>query len=329
MLKLGIFKKEQLTPGELKGFFKSRKFIALDLYNSLDGLPRAERDKIQERMLSRFSVQSGILKYTHARRFEDFDALSLSAITANLSPGKSVRVHDIGASDGRTSCDFYNLLTRQYGERLSFSASDFAPYVYVLRKERGSARLIVDDSNHVLQIITPPFVFIVVRPESKALYPLNHLIRHLASAFYARPLLTAYLAGSRGIERTRVDLLCQECHELIADTGNFSFNSYDVLSGPTGLYDIIRAMNVLNHGYFSEAQLKKALNNIILSLNDGGLFITGSNTSQGTVVNGAIYKKTGGRMQKLETSGDGSQVHALITDVHGVTEELAAMVVKD
>lgn len=78
MFKLGIFKKEQLTPDHLEGFVNSRKFIALDLYNSLDGLPLAEIDKIQERMLRRFRVHNGVLKYTYAGRFDDFDRLSIS-----------------------------------------------------------------------------------------------------------------------------------------------------------------------------------------------------------------------------------------------------------
>ena len=166
-----------------------------------------------------------------------------------------------------------------------------------------------------LQIITPPFVFIVVRPESKKLYPLNHLVRYFATIFYMKPLMKDYKAGQPDIERTRFDLLSKECRDRIADTNNFRFDSYDVLSGPTDLFDIIRAMNVLNYSYFPEAQLRKAVENIILSLNEGGLFITGSNMKQGTVVNGSIYKKVGGRMQKLEESGAGSQVDALIASV--------------
>jgi hypothetical protein len=317
MFKLGIFKNDQLTPGALNGFFNSRKFIALDLYNSLGALPQAERDKIQERMLGRFSVQNGSVKYTHKRRFDDFDELSVSAIAANFSTDRDILVHDVAASDGRTSCDLYKRLSQLFGERLDYTASDYAPYVYALKRKHSTRRLIVDDRDNVLQIVTPPFVFIVVRPESKKLYPLNHLIRYLATAVYARPLLKAYKAGKPGIERTRVELLCRECHDLIAERKNFRFNSYDVLTGPTGRFDVIRAMNVLNHGYFPEAQLRTALKNIVSSLNEGGLFITGSNTAAGTLVNGGIYKKKGSRLERLATSGTGSQVDALIAAVGG------------
>ncbi len=103
MFKMGLFKKEQLTPANLAGFPNSHKFIALDLYNALDDLPWAEIDQIQERMLHWFRLQNGVLKRTHARRFVEFDRLSLSAIAANFSSGQNLRVHDIGASDGRFS----------------------------------------------------------------------------------------------------------------------------------------------------------------------------------------------------------------------------------
>jgi SAM-dependent methyltransferase len=317
MFKLGIYKKEQLRPGHLNGFINSRKFIALDLYNSLDDLAPGDRDRIQERMLSRFSVRGGILKYTHARRFDEFDELAISAVKANFPTGQDILVHDIGASDGRTSCGLYERLSRIYRERLDFWASDYAPHVYVLKRAHSARRLIIDDHDNVLQIVTPPFVFIVVRPESKALYPLNHLMRCLATTLYARPLLRASKAGAAEIERTTVELLCHEARAFMAERNNFHFTQYDVLTAPMARFDVIRAMNVLNHGYFSNAQLSAALGNIARSLNSGGLLITGSNTAQGTIVNGGVYRKHGARMEKLQASGTGSQVDDLITAIGG------------
>ena len=95
-----------------------------------------------------------------------FDLFSLSAIAANFSTEQDIRIHDIGVSDGRTSCGFFDHLNHLYGERLVFLASDYAPYLYVLKRTHSTNRLIIDDQQHVLQIIiTPPFVFIVGRPE--------------------------------------------------------------------------------------------------------------------------------------------------------------------
>jgi hypothetical protein len=55
--------------------------------------------------------------------------------------------------------------------------------------------------------------------------------------------------------------------------------------------------------------------NVVQSLREGGLFITGSNAGAGTVVNGAIYKKTQTGMARIEVSGSGSPVDELISDI--------------
>lgn len=325
MFKFGISSAKQLVPAHLDGFFKSRKFIALDLYNSLDQHSAAERDKIQERILCLFSNQNGTVRYTHNHRFDEFDTLAVSNIVSTCGTKRIIRVHDVGASDGRTSCDLYNRLNQIYSADLSFFASDYAPYLYILRRRGSANRLIVDAQDSVLQIIAPPFVFNVVRRESKVFYPLNHLIHLLVRRFYAEPLLATYKAGDADIDRVRLDLLCKECRSNLASNSNFHFDSYDIFKEPTEPFDVVRAMNILNRDYFSEERLRKAIENIALSLNAGGLFITGSNTEAGTTVNGGIYQKRGDRFERLGASGSGSQVDALITGAsdRGSTATLA------
>jgi hypothetical protein len=320
MFNIGIVKKGQLTPGNLVGFLNSRKFIAIDLYNCLDDLPQAQIDEIQERMLRRFRLQNGVLKCTQARRFDDFDQLSLPVITAAFSTEQPIRVHDIGASDGRASCGLFDHLNHLYGERLNFSASDYAPYLYVLRRMQSARRIVIDDQHQVLQIIMPPFVFIVFRAKSIKFAPLYDLVRIIVSSLYARPLVEDYRAGHPAVERTRLELVCRECRAYISERNNFHFDRYDVLSGPTECFDVIRAMNVLNFTYFSKTQLRRALQNIVESLSEGGLLITGSNTERGTIVDGGIYKKMKNHMEMVEISGSGSKVDALISDIVGCTD---------
>jgi hypothetical protein len=328
MLKLGIYKKEQLTLRNLGSyhemefnilhlyeFFKSRKCIALDLYNSLDDLPLADSDKIQGRMLGRFALDNGSLKYTHSQRYDEFDQFALKFIKTNFTSPLSLRVHDIGASDGRTSCDFFDDLSKLYDERIDLLASDYAPYLYILKRSDSTRRIILDERDNILQIVTPPFVFIVVRPESKKVYPVNHVIQYLATIFCVRPLMRDYKSGRPGMERNRLDLLSRKCREYVSRKKNFHFECYDMLKGPNGSFDVIRAMNVLNHSYFSREDLKKAIANISGSLNEGGLLITGSNFEAGTLVSGGIYKKVGTHLELLGASGKGSKVDNLIRGI--------------
>lgn len=321
LFKLGIVSREQLTTDHLEGLLNRHKSIALDLYNGLDGLPEDEVNKIQERALSWFRVQNGVLKNSRAHRFDTFDRLSFSVIAENYSSHQEVRVHDVGASDGRASCVLYDLLNHRFAERLHFMATDSTPCLSVLKQARGQSRVIVDDQQNVLQVIMPPFVLIVIRrPTSKRQYFLNPMI-HLVMFFYARPVLRSYRSGSPKVQQTRLELLCPQCRSLIRQRQNFRFGAYDVLSGPTERFEVVRAMNVLNRSYFSEIQLTKALEHIFESLPESGLFITGSNDGQETVVNGGIYKKTGNRLEKIETSGAGSPLDALISNLR-VTGDL-------
>jgi len=324
MLKFGITQKKQLTSANLDAFhetqfkthhlyglFKNRKIVAIDLYDSLNDLSFTEIDELQERMLARFALHNGLLKYTHSQRFNDFDQLAMRHIRTQF-PNSEIRVHDLGASDGRTSCDFYDALTALFGERLYFLSSDYAPCLYVLKRKNSANRLILDSNEHLLQIIVGPFVFNVVRPESVKLYPINHLIRYIAMFAYANPLLAAHKKGTPHIERRRLVLLCRKGREYINTRKNFHFKVYDVMSESTGRYDIIRAMNVLNYSYFTESELLRAIRNIFCALKNGGLFITGSNVERSTIVNGTIYKKSNDRMEAIAMSGKGSQVDSII-----------------
>ena len=97
---------------------------------------------------------------------------------------------------------------------------------------------------------------------------------------------------------------------------------FDIFSPPTENFDVIRAMNVLNLIYFSREDLMKGIANTITCLGEGGLFITGSNLEAGTSVNGAIYKKSGGCLEKLEVSGNGSQIDDLIKAIRDTGSEI-------
>jgi hypothetical protein len=108
-------------------------------------------------------------------------------------------------------------------------------------------------------------LIVIRRPRSELRYYLNPVM-HLAAFFYERPLLKSYQRGSPDLERRRLELLCQQCRAVVREQRNFRFGSYDMLSGPTERFDVIRAMNVLNHSYFSEAQLTKALEHFFCSL---------------------------------------------------------------
>ena len=305
MLKVGIFKPAQLTPRGVDSVMGRRKFIAVDLYSSV----RADDPNcryLEERTLERFAVANGTFKYTTARRFDEFDRKVLNVIERRFLPTaqqQPLRVHDVGVSDGRTSLAFYEALTRLYEGHIDFTASDMTSFVWAVSRPGSRNRIILDDRGQLLQIIAPPFVFSTVRPESTLLYPLNAVIRHLLTVLYARPLQHA-LKNDAALSRRKIPLICRECMAFM-ERGGFSFIDHDLLAPQEGRFHIVRVMNLLNVSYFTNEELSRALENIFASLEDGGLFITGSNFESGTEVNGAVYRKEKGKAHKLLESGSG------------------------
>lgn len=311
MFKTGIYKKEQLGPELLRGFWNPRRYIALDLYESCRGKDKDIR-ALQEHIIGRVAMANGSFKKTHARRFDEFDALALKHITEIFPADKPLRVHDMAVSDGRTSLNFFEDLYGRYKNRLSFTASDYMIKFTSVRRTGEEKRIIVDDNDNLIQIITPPFVFNAVRPESVLMYPVNAVIRFFARHCFANKILKRYKDAPEAFSRDNFLLICHECRELKEKNPAFQFIQHDIFMVPPGQYKVVRAMNILNPSYFGDGDVEKILRRIDESLEEGGLFVTGSNMDQNSLVDGGIYRKQAGRLELLVTSGGGSPVHHLI-----------------
>ena len=75
---------------------------------------------------------------------------------------------------------------------------------------------------------------------------------------------------------------------------------------------VVRAMNVLNRGYFADDDLERAVGHVRNSLEVGGFFLTGSNEGSGSRVNGAVYERSPQGFHRLYVSGAGSQIDAIV-----------------
>ena len=317
MIKFGFYSPGQLSFEALDSFMGRRKFISLDLYDQMEDIDQNLKDEVQERMFTRFPMINQVFKYTFTNRFEAFDDLIEETILEifPMQSTRALKIHDVGVSDGRTAVSFFNRLRNHYGDKIDFLATDYAPYVYVVNRKNNSwLRLIVDKDNNLLQIIAPPFVFNIPSKESLYLYPINHLIRKILMKLYVDSMLKQYMEKcDEKLNIREVVFVDSECRELMKIDDCFKLGEKDVL-GPLGEnYDIVRAMNLLNKGYFNENELSCAVKNIIQSLREGGLFIVGSNKERGTVVNGGIYRKQGTQMKCVANSGEGSHIHSMIT----------------
>jgi hypothetical protein len=216
----------------------------------------------------------------------------------------------MAASDGRTSVELYRTLTTLPGVNVVFTASDAASELTVVRQQDGNLVAVLDQgSARLLQIISPPFVFNVVKPENPWLYPLNRLIYHI----HVRRRVDRLLASSdQHVARTALHLLSPECSVLLREEPNFSFVAHDIRNPLINPVHTIRAMNILNRSYFPDHALRDIIATLHRSLLLGGLLVTGSDDGAGTPVNAGIYQRHEIGFQLLRHTGMGSPVDSLI-----------------
>lgn len=311
MLKPGIHRLDQLRLEHLTSWWGRRKLIAIDLYPQIAAANLPDRDELQQHALLRFALANGTFKRTYGGRFRDFDREAIAIALDAFPPPCALRVHDMAVSDGRTSVDFFEALAERYGQGLRFHASDLVPYVWRLQRAGEPLRVIVDDEDHVLQVIRPPFVFSVPRPEDVRLYPLNHAIRRMLQARAVPRLLAAAAAGQA--ERTRIDLVHAECAKRVRDDARFELTQHDITRPVGSEFHVVRAMNILNPDYFDAATLEQIVGHVCGSVAEGGVLVTGSNQGPDSPVLGSIFRKSGGRFEELHASAGGSPVRALVS----------------
>ncbi|GLR86573.1 hypothetical protein [Bradyrhizobium iriomotense] len=306
MLKHGICTLEQLDRSGLGRLAETRRFFHrlcdIALYEALARRGGSDDEALQAAVLNLFPITNGAYKRTSRQRFGTFDREVLSILAQLFSSNARLSVHDVAVSDGRTACDFYRVLSAQFGG-LDFLASDLCLRVTRLSFPEARLSVVVDENDVPLQLVRPPFVLNLARTESW-LYPVNHLLRLFWRA-RAMAVLDAARAGDEALIRDHILLLCSEARKYLDRCANFQIKNYDIFSPPVDRYHVVRAMNVLNPSYFSPAQLTQAIANLRDALHEGGVLVLGSNGEAGSTVHGGAYQRRDNQLVEIWSCGGG------------------------
>ena len=310
MLKFGIHKLDQLSLESTRGFWGERKFISIALYEELCDSDHPDREELQERVLLRFTTSTGTFKRTYQSRFEEFDNTALDAIRESVPA--NFCVHDVAVSDGRTSLDFIKSLLSLDGREFDFLATDYSPDVVLAEDDAGNLTLVLDGAGNLLQVIRPPFVFNIPKPEHPLIYPVNAFVLKYLINGRVRRLLERFQKNDAGVVVSKFQIICPTLRSLIKKNNNINFERYNIMDPMDRKFHVVRAMNILQTGYFTNAQLGVALRNIFASLEEGGLLITGRNNYADTQVQGSIFRKTNKRFELISKMNDGIPIHDFI-----------------
>jgi hypothetical protein len=310
MIKTGLYRLEQLSSSaKTKGFFGGTRRVSITLYEKLDDVKQAE--EWAEQILFSYCDARGIYKRTYKVRFEQFDHMAIDCLGQAFPASRTLTMHDIGVSDGRTACDVFHKLAARF-PNLNYYASDYEPSLMVLRSGKGGTVVTLNKKGEAIEIVMPPFVFNLIKPENFLFYPINYAFFLIARTTVLRRTLAKYRAGK--IKPSPLVLFCPAARDLAASDGRFHLLEYDLLKPHTlpCRMDVVRVMNVLNSSYFDAQQLSIAVGHIFESLAIGGLLIVGSNDAAGSEVRGGIYRKLSHGFQELAKSGADHDAHRTI-----------------
>lgn len=301
MFKTGVYSIEQLRGEQTTTWFGRRKRVSIRLLNDVSS--EEEYDCLFERITIDLADDRGANKRTVANRFSEFDELVLATMRKFL-PEPNLRVHDVGVSNAQTSIDFFATLEGSYPD-MHYLATDYDQELTIVHAQGLWVSL--SASGHVVEVAWPPFVFTPSRPEHPLLYPLNLLICRFVQRGRVKRLVSEFEAGAiadGNIET--VKLFSPKAIRKAANDSRFVLGTQNLLQpfADSRLFNCVRAMNVLNRNYFNDEQLQVVLQNIARSLEEGGLFVAGSNQNAGSEVLGGIYCFQNNAFHVVEQSGE-------------------------
>lgn len=290
--------------------------------NSSQGLPdrSASQDLLEEKFFYSIELSNGTHKRTWAGRLDDVDQVLLAVFRKfDVTPKTFL---DVAVSSGVSTVSWCDAL-RQAGLRPSMTATDLTMTAYLIRLHDW-LHVLVDKEGFPLQYDVCGYAW---RPRCRfRFYPLgNGALTVLWDVLYRRTAgkydLLARLK-SLGLTTPAVgDPLIKAEIKLVTrrlrDNPDIELLDDDILAPtPTHLqrrFEVIRAANILNRGYFSKEQLRTAVTHLRDRLVGDGSFFLVVRTDETATNNGTLFLlNADGTFRVVERIGAGSEIEDIV-----------------
>jgi hypothetical protein len=193
MFKTGIYREADLENLKLaKTMFGHIRPVSLTLYEATKHIDNG--DFWAEQILFLASDNRQTYKRTYCHRFDAFDAICISHISESFSEDEVLNVHDVAVSDARTSCDFFSHIVKKY-PAVHFMASDFDATLKIVNI--AGMKMTLDSRDQPIEMVLPPFVINLIKPDKSYFYPINFLAYLFANKLMLRRIMRRYTAGSK------------------------------------------------------------------------------------------------------------------------------------
>jgi len=256
-----------------------------------------ELEAIEKAFFARVRLPNKTFKTTCTRRLDDLNQLC-DPFLAAFGP-RLLRVMDIGASSGISTAEWAEHIAAR-GLRACVVGTDKLLEAELISIFPG-VDLLLDDGRNILHADVwgrgcPPG-----STWGKDIYamPLRFLARIAVSLLYER------------LRKQKVPLVSRNLN------GNIKMEADDVLSPNPPEYicafDVVRAANILNRGYFDDHVLRKLVATLRQRLKPGGLFVVCRTDVDTGRNNGTIFQLREAGFVALRRLNQGSEIEHLVT----------------
>ncbi len=279
---------------------RARRSEFLTIKQALLDPPDATASDIERLFFERLRLANGVFRTTASNRMNEVNAAAHHFITRYRRP----RILDVAASSGVSSAEWSEALALA-GVPHIMHVSDALIWATLVRRAGISLLYEPGIRPHLLQIDLDGMAFPISsgsRWRNLLFRLVKHALPHRALAASGQPVMlvgpTIRRHASKGQDVRFVEL-----------------DIFDPDSRPAGApFQVIRAANILISAYFPTEQLRAGLRNLVSLLDEGGILIALRTDSAG-VNHASIHVREGQRLRRLETTGTGYEMDALLQDL--------------
>ena len=275
------------------------------------------REAIEDNFFRRLRLPGGVTKRTRRGRLADLDAL----VAEHLPCGRRLELMDVAVSSGVTTLDWAASL-RRAGFDFGLVAGDATPAAWLLSLGRR-VEVLVDGAGRPLQYDLFGRAMPSAAPGPLAMLPwLGRLLTRFALAWdedLRRSLAASREMRGRPLRSQRVALVVPE---LLADPA-IELVEDDLLARTAdpfaGRFDVVRAANLLNRGYFDEDALRRMLARLVARLKPASLLAVCRNEEDGSS-HATVFRRGEEGLEPIARLGCGSEVEELAASLSPIPE---------
>jgi hypothetical protein len=275
-----------------------------------------QQDVLEQQFFGRVVLPNGTVKSTNANRMNDLNAAGLPYLEKLAA--RPLRIMDVGISSGVSTVEWYEQLSRA-GVRCEITATDLTVHASLLTLGSGFAALI-DRHRNILHL---DILGRGAPPSAKGLQGIFAATIRLV--FRAAMAVDGGLAPLQGQTQESANGMLLKCEPVALLTRKMTQQSSlqvveDDLQGSerpefADAFEVVRAANILNRAYFTDATLIRMLGKLTKRLKRDGVLIL-CRTNDDGINNGTIFRQVEGcKFQVLTRLGSGSEIEDLVSVV--------------